>query len=65
MRLETWNKIQKRKSLNEKELREVEEYIRNCEKEIHRLQTRILKASDYLYGVEKDIKTVKVEEQGK
>ena len=37
MKLETWNKIQKRKTLNEKELREVEEYIRNCEKEIHRL----------------------------
>lgn len=49
MRLETWNKIQKRKSLTENELSEVEEYIGKCEKEIHRLQTRILKASDYLY----------------
>lgn len=53
MELETWNKIQKRQSLNKEELHEVEEYIINCEKEIHRLETRILKARDYLCGVEK------------
>lgn len=41
MKIETFDKLKKEKALTDSESREVIDYIRKCESEIHELQTKL------------------------